>query len=222
MWYKGLGIFLALSVISAGLLVNCRSNPPPPPPPPESPAEPAGQDPSVEIPSLRLLTKKILDRAYNRDHVDPKKIQYFLSETLEMERSRSSSSLTLNTKGELFQEDSLAHEKIIFKKETMGVAADIRIGKDYGHWEIDIRFDPADDRILTFRENDEGSSFDLFYVQIKTEKKIPYGKEEYNLNFADTPRLLIKMVETSQDLPVITTVEGIAVDSLSPGSPPAP
>jgi hypothetical protein len=233
MQYKGLGIFLALSLISAGFLVNCRSNPESPPaarqpqgqarpPAPESPAGPARQDPAPEIPSLRLLTKKTLDRAYNRDHLDPKKFQYFLSETMEMERGLNSSTLSLNARGELFQEDSLTHERIIFEKETMGIAADIRIGKDYEHWEIDIRFDPADDRILTFRENDEGSSFDLFYVQIKTEKKIPYGKEEYNLNFADTPRLLIKMAETSKDLPVLTTVEGIAVDSLSPAPPPAP
>jgi hypothetical protein len=216
MQYKGMGIFLALSLLSAGLLANCQSQPVSPPVVQQTPA----RSPEPEPPALRLLTKKILDRAYNRDHLDPKKIQYFLSETMEMERGRNISALSLNAKGELFQEDSLAHEKIIFEKETMGVAADIRIDKDYKHWEIDIRFDPADSRILTFRENDDGSSFDLFYVQTKTGKKIPYGEEEYDLGFTDTPRLLIRMTETSKDLPAITTVEGIPVDSLPP--PPAP
>jgi hypothetical protein len=201
-----MGIFLVLSLLSAGFLVNCQSPPPPPPPSPPDP-------------SLRILTKKILDRAYNQYHLDPKKFQYFLSETIEMERSWNTTTLRLNTKGELLQEDSQMYEKIILEKETKGVTVDIRIDKDYKHWEIDIRFNPNDDRILTFRENDEGSGFDLFYVQTKTGKKIPYGKEEYNLNFTETPQLLIRMIGSSRNQPVVTTAEGVPADSLS--SPPA-
>jgi hypothetical protein len=230
MRYKDMGFFLVLSLLSAGLLVNCGSQPAPAPaqktpnqpPAPEAPAKPAERNSSPEIPSLRLLSKEILSRVYNRAHLNPKRIQYFLSETVEMERGRYSSTLSLNTKGELFQEDSLTHEKIIFEKETMGIAVDIRIDKDYKHWELDIRFDPADDRILTFRENDGGSSFDLFYVETKTGKKIPYGTEEYDLSFADTPRLLVKMAETSKNLPAIITGEGITVDSLPPEPVPEP
>jgi hypothetical protein len=219
MQYKGMGFFLALILLSAGLLVNCRSQPAPPP---KSAAEPADPEPvkqeesSPEIPPLRLLTKTILGRAYNRDHLDPKKFQYFLSETMEMERGRNSSTLSLNTRGELSREDELTREKIILEKETMGVAVDIRIDKDYEHWEIDIRFDPADERILSFRENDEGSGFDLVYAQTQTGKKIPYGKEEYDLDFGEIPRLLIRMAENSRNQTTVTTVEGIAVDSLPP------
>jgi hypothetical protein len=208
MQYKGVGFFLALSLLSAGLLVNCQSQPAPPPMPPAEP------------PPLRLLTKKILSRAYNRDHLDPKKFQYFLSETTEMERSWNTSALRLNSKGELTQEDNRFQEKIIVEKETMGVAVDIRIDEDYEHWEIDIRFDSAGDRILTFRENDEGSSFDLLYIQTQTGKKIPYGEEEYNLNFGEIPRLLIRMTENSRNRMAVTTGEGVVVDSLPPE--PAP
>jgi hypothetical protein len=222
MQYKGMGFFLALSLLSAGLLVNCQSQPAPSSNPPAGPVnpEPVKQETPPEIPPLRLLTKKILGRAYNRDHLDPKKFQYFLSETMEMERGRNSSTLSLNSKGELSREDNLTREKIIFEKETMGVAVDIRIDKDYEHWEIDIRFNPADDRILSFRENDEGGGFDLVYAQTQTGNKIPYGKEEYDLSFGEIPRLLIRMTENSRNQMVVTTVEGIAVDSLPPE--PAP
>lgn len=202
-----MGIFLALSLLSIGLLANCKSPAPPPPPPP------------VSEPPLRLLTRRLLDRAYNRDHLDPKQFQYFLSEAMEMERSRNISNLNLDSKGVLVQEDSLSDERIFFKKETMGVAKDIRIGEDYKHWEIDIRFNPLDDQILTFRENDEGT-FDLFYVQTRTGKKIPYGEEEYDLSFGEIPRLMIRLIENSRNQPDITTVEGIPVDSLPP--PPVP
>jgi hypothetical protein len=220
------GIFLVLSLISAGLLVNCSSQP-------ASPAsqEPAGQTPAPETPaagpelpsessSLRPLTKKILDRAYNLDHLDVKGFQYFLSETVEMERSRNVSTLSRNAKGELFQEDSLTHERIVIERETMGVAVDIRVNRDYEHWEIDVRFEPASDRTLTFIENDEGTSFDLFYAQTKTGNKIPYGMEEYNLGFTEIPCLLIRLIETENDVSVVTTVEGVAVDSLPPQADP--
>jgi hypothetical protein len=213
MQYKNLGIFLALSLIATGLLANCQSQPAPLPPPPEPPPE---------IPPLRLLTKTTLDRAYNRDHLDPKKFQYFLSGSMELERSWNTSTLRLNTGGELSQENIRFQEKIILEKETMGVAVDIRIDKDYEHWEIDIRFDRVNGRILTFRENDTEGSFDLLYVQAQTGKKIPYGTEEYNLNFAEIPRLLIRIAENSRDRPAVTMVEGVAVDSLPPESIPEP
>jgi hypothetical protein len=219
---KGMGIFLALSLLSIGLLANCKSQPKP-----ESPAGPAVSEPEpvpeppagVEDSSLRLLTKKLLDRAYNRDHLDPKKFQYFLSEAMTMERGRNTSSLSLNTKGELSQEESRIREEITLKKETMGVAKDIRIGEDYRHWEIDVRFNPPDDRILTFRENNDGNSFDLLYVQTQTGKKISYGDDEYDLGFEEIPQLMIRMIENSRDQMVVTVAEGIPVDSLPPPAP---
>jgi hypothetical protein len=218
---KGRGFFLVLSLISAGLLINCRSQPASAPaaqrtasPPPKPAVEPEQQDSPEEIPPLRFLSKKILDRAYNRDHLDAKKFQYFISETMEMERGQSVSTLVCNEKGELFQEDNLIQEKIIIERETMGVAVDIRVGEDYERWEIDVRFDPVNDRTLTFVENDEGSSFDLFYVETRAGKKIPYGNEEYDLSFTEIPRLSIKLAETSTNVPAITTVGGITVDSL--------
>jgi hypothetical protein len=207
-----MGIYLVLGLIFTGFLMNCQTQAPPPPPPP--PVEPQRES-LPEIPSLRPLTKKILDRAYNRDHLDVKEFQYFLSGTIEMERGRNNSTLSHNTKGEVFQEDSLTHERIVIEKETMGVAVDIRVSKDYEHWEVDIRFEPANNRTLTFIENDEGTSFDLFYVETRTGDKIPYGTEEYDLSFAEIPCLLIKLIETENDVSVVTNVEGIAVDSFS-------
>jgi hypothetical protein len=222
-----MGIFLALSLISAGFLVNCQSQPASPAgqqtdgqsPAPESSADPveasaeSPEQASPASPPLRLLTKKILDRAYNRDHLDVKKFQYFISETMEMERGRNSSTLSYNAKGELLQEDRLTHEKIVIEKGAMGVAVGIRIDKDYEHWEIDVRFEPANDKTLTFIENEEGTGFDLFYVQTSTGSKIPYGTEEYSLSFAEIPRLLIKLTETENTESVVTKAEGIAVDS---------
>jgi hypothetical protein len=210
-----MGIFLVLGLIFTGFLINCQTQAPAPPPP----VEPQIQPPP-EISPLHPLTKKILDRAYNRDHLDVKKFQYFLSETMEMERERSRSTLNHNTKGELFQEESLTHEKIVIEKETMGIAVDIRVNKDYEHWEIDVRFEPANDKTLTFIENDEGTSFDLFYVQTKAGSKVPYGTEEYHLSFRTIPCLLVKLTETENDVLTVTNAEGIAVDSFSPETSP--
>jgi hypothetical protein len=210
MQYKGVGFFLALSLLSAGLLVNCRSQPVAPPVIEE-------EEPLPEIQPFRLLTKRILDRAYNRAYLDPKKFQYFLSETVEMDRDLNNSTLSLNNKGELAQEDTLIHERIIFEKETMGVATDIRIDENFEYWEIDVRFDPMDTRVLTFKENHRGDGFDLVYVQVQGEKKIPYGKEEYNLFFENTPQLLIRMSEYSSDQMEITTAEGFSIDSFYSG-----
>ncbi|MDR0450443.1 MAG: hypothetical protein LBH26_04175 [Treponema sp.] len=214
MQYKGTGLLLALSLLSAGLLVNCQSKPAPLPEQPPAGPQVKREETSPEIPPLRLLTKKILDRAYNQDHLDPKKFQYYLSETIEMERGWNSSTFSLNNKGELLREDSLTRERIVFEKETMGIAVEIRIDRNYEHWEIDLRFDPADERILTFRENGEGGSFDLVYAQTKTGNMIPYGAEEYLLSIEEIPRILIRMAETVKDVPLLIIVDGIPVDSL--------
>jgi hypothetical protein len=132
---------------------------------------------------------------------------------MEMERDLSASILNYNAKGELFQEDSLTQEKIVFERETKGVAVDVKIGEDYKRWELEVRFDPASDKTLIFRENDDGSSFELVYVETSAGRKIPYGEDEYLLKFEAIPRLFIRMAETSKNLPVVTTVPGLAVDS---------
>ncbi|MDR3248544.1 MAG: hypothetical protein LBT39_07140 [Treponema sp.] len=217
---KRIGYFLFITLFSAGLLVNCGSQPAtnqsaprreaPPPPAPSQPVEIS----SPETPSLRPLTKRILDRAYNRDHLDAKRFQYFLSETMGMERDLSASILNYNAKGELFQEDSLTQERIVFERETKGVAVDVKIGEDYKRWELEVRFDPASaNKTLTFRENDDGTSFELVYVETSAGRKIPYGENEYLLKFEAVPCLLIRMAETSKNLPLVTTVPGLAVDS---------
>jgi hypothetical protein len=211
-------ICLALVFFPAGIFAGGKKEyaPPPSPPPaarqmlPPREARPAPLPPP-EFP-IRPVTRDLLE-LIGKSAYELGDLQYFISSTITLERSKGMQYDIEIKDGEGLIQDINARDHIIIPKHTGGVLlpeSSAGPATPGGPRTLKICFDDMDEHTLTFRENPSDKRFYLTFREDRYYGEFTeYGDETCKVNFnGEIPYIYVRLDEVIDDRPRIRELSG--------------
>jgi hypothetical protein len=157
--------------------------------------------------TLKPLTRSLLEQIYLGGN-DIKELQYYISEPITLEFSRTIQNLhVINGEGRL--REISYQDRVEIGRNTPGIAVTVNYDGE-GCMVLRVSFDEkGDNYALIFREGRTDRDFRLYYQEANNARQVYYGEEMYDLTLGNTvPFLQIQYDEEVENQHTSRVVQG--------------